>query len=434
MLGRPSAIQDDYTSTLPPNNVDDENNVITRGPFPLSTPTKMTYIVLRHTLSGIMGRMVHHFQKVNTTKHYAEILAIDDEMIKFIQSLPPYYQLDPDVSLDESHPYIPAHRFLLVTEILFVRITLNRPYLLRRLSSDRYLRSRNACFECAKQDFNIRRRFLESTAKGVRDPVTSAYREFQAAMISGIYLVLYPKGKDAETMNMILDGFIHDHERDTDETTRRELKIIQFLKIKSANIQKGSPKAEDPQMMSSPSLSDKPHPDAQLLLQLHQSSPRPPYVVSPPRVSGPSFASANGNGHDLTNSPVPYNSQPPYNAAAGPSTSGGGGAGAGSSIPAVHNLQRAESAQSGSGSPGHDDESAAQSLLDQWCNVFSGGPAMDGLAGGQGLPWGTPGLGDLTGLLTSPQLMGPSAVPDVDGTDWSYWESLVNQIRSGSVA
>lgn len=392
--------------------------MIIRGPLPLTTPTKMTYIVLRHTLSGIMGRMVHHFQKVNSPRHYAEVCAIDDELLKFIQSLPPFYSLDPDTSLDETYHYIAAHRFLLVTEILFVRITLHRPYLLRRLGSDRYLRSRNACFECAMKDFSLRRRFLESTAKDVRDPVTSAYREFQAAMISGIYLVLYPKGNDAETMNMILDGFIQDHERDMDETTRRELKIIQFLKVKSTNIQKGSPKAEDVQMASSPSISEKPHTDAQLLLQLHQSSPRP-YVISPPRVAGPSFP--NGNS-DITTSPVPYNAQPPYPAS-------------GSSIPAVHNLQRADSAsvQSGSGSPGHDDESAAQSLLDQWCNVFSGGPAMDGLAGGQGLPWATPGLGDLTGLLT-PQMVGPNAMPDVDGTDWSYWESLVNQIRSGPVA
>ncbi|KAJ3534760.1 hypothetical protein NM688_g7083 [Phlebia brevispora] len=270
VLGRPSAIQDDYTSTLPPANVEDQDNVIIRGPLPLTTPTKMTYIVLRHTLSGIMGRMVHHFQKVNTPRHYADVCAIDDDLLKFIQSLPPFYSLDPDTSLDETHLYIPAHRFLLVTEILFVRITLHRPYLLRRLSSDRYLRSRTACFECAMKDFMIRRRFLESTAKDVRDPVTSAYREFQAAMISGIYLVLYPKGKDAETMNMIMDGFIHDHERDTDETTRRELKIVQFLKLKSANILKGSPKTEEAQIASSPSTSEKPHTDAQLLLQLHQ--------------------------------------------------------------------------------------------------------------------------------------------------------------------
>ncbi|KAF7795245.1 hypothetical protein EIP86_006395 [Pleurotus ostreatoroseus] len=421
VLGRPSAIQDDYTSTLPPANVEDQDNVITRGPMPLTTPTKMTYIVLRHTLSGIMGRMVHHFQKVNSPRHYAEVCAIDDDLLKFIQALPPFYSLDPDTSLDETYHFIPAHRFLLVTEILFVRITLHRPYLLRRLSSDRYLRSRTACFECAMKDFMIRRRFLEATAKDVRDPVTSAYREFQAAMISGIYLVLYPKGKDAETMNMILDGFIHDHERDGDETTRRELKIIQFLKMKSTNILKGSPKTEEAHIVSSPS--EKPHPDAQLLLQLHQSSPRP-YVISPPRVAGPSFP--NGNTPGEMTSPVPYNNAPQYPVASG------------STIPAVHQLQRADSAsvQSGSGSPGHDEDTAAQSLLDQWCNVFSGGPAVEGLASAQGLPWGTPALGDLTGLLTSPsQLVGGSgAMPDADGTDWSYWESLVNQIRSGPVA
>ncbi|PSR77286.1 hypothetical protein PHLCEN_2v7979 [Hermanssonia centrifuga] len=374
-----------------------------------------------------MGRMVHHFQKVNSPRHYSEVIALDDELLKFMQTLPPYFSLDPDTSLDESHFYIPAHRFLLVTEVLFVRITLHRPYLLRRLGSDRYSRSRNACFECAMKDFMVRRRFLESTAD-VRDPVTSAYREFQAAMISGIYLVLHPKGKDAETMNQILDGFIKDHDRDMDETTRRELKIIQFLKIKSSNLHKGSPKSDDVHMTGpagSPST-EKPHTDAQLLLQLHQSSPRTqPYMISPPRVAGPSFT--NGSSDPLTASPVPYNT------IAYPMASG-------SSIPTVNQLQRADSmsqSQSGAGSPGHEEESVAQSLLDQWCNVFSGGPSMDGL-GGQSLPWATPGLGDLSGFLSGPAPPmvggGPTSMPDVDGTDWSYWESLVNQIRSGPVA
>lgn len=414
------AIQDEYTSTLPPANVDDENNVIIRGPLPLNQPTQMTYIILRHTLSSIMGRMAHHFQKISSARHYSDVLALDDELLKFIQSLPPFYSLDPDTSLDETHFYIPAHRYLLVTEILFVRITLHRPYLLRRLGSDRYVRSRNACFDCAMKDFMIRRRFLNTGAiKDVRDPVTSAYREFQAAMISGIYLVLSPKGKDAETMNMIVDGFIADHDSDQDNTTRRELKIIQFLKSKAQLIAKGSPRLDDAQaapLTSSPqAMHERPHNDAQLLLQL--SSPRG-FPMNTPQVTGPQFT--NGT----TVSPPSHNPTPPYSA----------------THPAVHNIQRSDSqSQSGAGSPIHEDETAAQSLLDQWCNVFTGAPTVEGMAGGQSMPWSTPGVGDWAGVMSS----GPSPVvsaagapvpSDSDGLDWNYWESLINQIRSGPVA
>ncbi|KAI0787224.1 fungal-specific transcription factor domain-containing protein [Irpex lacteus] len=349
VLGRPSAIQDDYTSTLSPANVEDENNVLVRGPFPLTTPTKMTFVVLRHTLAGIMGRISHFFQKVNSPRHYSDVLALDDELVKFTQSLPPYYSLDPDTSLDETNFYIPAHRFLLVTEILFVRITLHRPFLLRRLSSDKYLRSRKACFECAMQDFGI-----------LRDPVTSAYREFQAAMISGIYLVLYPKGREAETMSMIVEGFIQDHDQHM----------------------KGSPKTEDMSTMPSPSVGDKPHNEAQLLLQLSNSSPRSGYNMNAPRVAGPNFpsnGSTSGSQPQQVQSPVSYALSPAY------ANSSPLGAPA---IPAVQNLQRSDSVSVG-GSPGHEEESAA--------HVFSSGPVISTDRWRQSLPWATPGISDMSG-------------------------------------
>jgi hypothetical protein len=48
-------------------------------------------------------------------------------------------------------------------------------------------------------------------------------------MISGIYLTLYPSGRDADAMHAILDDFVSDHEglRDIDETTRRELTAVE---------------------------------------------------------------------------------------------------------------------------------------------------------------------------------------------------------------
>ncbi len=150
VLGRPNSIQDDYTSTLPPSNIDVEPQAVQSIEiFPLSHPTPMTFVILRHQLAEIIGRMVHHFQQVREKSHYSEVISLDDDLLKFINKLPPHYAVQADTSLDHTFPYVPVHRFLLITEILFVRISLHRPYMLRRLNSDRYARSRNACFESA---------------------------------------------------------------------------------------------------------------------------------------------------------------------------------------------------------------------------------------------------------------------------------------------
>ncbi|KAH9938163.1 uncharacterized protein B0H18DRAFT_949598 [Fomitopsis serialis] len=414
VLGRPIAIQDVYTSTHSPSNVDDFVTSDLRKPLPLTTPTPSTFMILRHHLAGIMGRMSHHFQQVRTAHHYSDVLALDDELLKFMQTLPPHYAIEPDTSLDQSHPYIPIHRFLLVTEILFVRITLNRPYLLRRLGSDRYLRSRKACFESALTDYRIRRAFLATTTKEARDPIASAYREFQSAMISGIYLVLYPRGNDADSMHAVLDSFLEGREgkcKEQDETTRREVNIIQFLKSRSTQMAEAG--AHSQQLGDSPSSSKKPN----MTLNLREYLQKPAAHTTASSVSGPTLSSITSHpmgSHSLAN---PFMSS--SHATAIPSH--------------MQHIEGGSGSQSGTGSPPGDvdSESTAQTLLDQWCNIFSGGPTDDSTGASARLPWGTPGLTDLSGwpLPTTPN-MGTEPLPGLDGSDWSYWESLVNQIRT----
>ncbi|THH32913.1 hypothetical protein EUX98_g1303 [Antrodiella citrinella] len=366
-LGRPSAIHDDYTSTRTPMNIEDDiSSTQLANSQPLSVPTHMSYIVLRNTLSSIMGRMVHQFQRVTSPAHYHDILAIDDELLEFMRNLPPHFAVEPDTSLDQTHPYIPAHRFLLVTETFYIRIALHRPYLLRRLSSDRYLRSRNACFESALQDFRVRREFLTSTPRDFRDPVASAYREFLTAMISGIYLVLYPNGQHAEGMTIIMETYIKDHEEatDMDATTRRETKIIEFLKAKATQV-------ATPELSNTPApnhLAEKPQPqphnDAQLLLGLHRSSTR---GQAPNSLAASPAGSQGGTPPDGPSTDYPRTVAFP-----------------------VLQLQQSEG-QSGFGSPTNVEDDSAQSLLDQWCNVFSGGPVVDNASVGTGFPWTQPG-------------------------------------------
>ncbi|TCD69670.1 hypothetical protein EIP91_006687 [Steccherinum ochraceum] len=417
-LGRPSAINDDYTSTRPPMNIEDDgNSTHLSKPLPLSTPTHMSYMVLRNTIANIMGRIVHQFQKVSSPAHYHDILAIDDEILEFMQDLPPHFAVNPDRSLDQTHPYIPAHRYLLVTEIFYIRIALHRPYLLRRLGSDRYLRSRNACFECSLQDFNVRREYLKSTPRDFRDPVTSGYREFLSAMISGIYLVLYPKGEHAEGMAVVMDTYIQEHEAttDMDATTRRETKIIEFLRAKANQV--ATPELSDASTPTHIAGKPQPHNDAQLLLGLHRSSPRGPSAAGSPTAAA---AMSGGLGCTSPDAPSPdFPRSMPF--------------------PVFQQLQQAEGqSPSGFGSPTSAEDDSAQSLLDQWCNVFSGGPQVDNAgAAGTGFPWTQPNVtSDLAwfnGAAPPPPALN-AGVSDLDGSDWSYWENLINQIRSGPVA
>ncbi|KAF8195834.1 fungal-specific transcription factor domain-containing protein [Mycena galopus ATCC 62051] len=401
VLGRPNSIQDDYTSTLPPSNIDDEPSPAhTRNPLPLSTPTRMTYVILRHQLASIIGRMVHHFQQVRSVSHYSEVLAIDEELLHFINTLPSHFSLEPDKSLDESSSYIPVHRYLLVTEVLFVRNSLHMPYILRKLKTDRYAHSRNACFESAMKDYDVRRAFQKTVSKDIQESLSNAYREFQTTLIAGIYLVLDPVGIHSAKMHEILDHFVasHDGVRDLPETTRRELKTIEFLKNKASQMQNqaGGPR----RIPIDPVLSgDNAEHPAHLLLGLQHSSPATP----PNRAAFPS--------------------------------------GRGPQSPTFHRLQQQHSGSqeefpmspAATGSP--DDESAAQHLLDHWVTTLSNGPPVDGSNASIAASWNLTGTSDNAGWVGTAPMVGASAprvLPGLaDDPDWNsnYWEALVNHIQ-----
>lgn len=362
--------------------------------------------------------MVHHYQKVKSPSHYSDVLALDDDLLKFVSNLPPHFSLEPDTSLDETKPFIPVHRFLLITEILFVRVSLHRPYLLRKLSCDRYVRSRKACFESAIKDFQVRQAFRISMPKETRDSLSNAYREFQTAMISGIYLVLHPQGKEADMMHAILDGFLADHEgvRELDETTRRELKTIEFLKNRASQMAESASHGMDG--TSSPANGYNADQHSTILSMSH---PRPPLHPST-RQAFTMDSTPPSNLSPKLPSPVTYAMSPPYQTSL-----------------AVQRLQHNGSndgrlsSPAGTGSPSGEEESAAQSLLDHWCSTFSGGPAVDATAGMPALSWGGPGGADFSGWMGPNNTMTgePSMMTEIDGSDWNYWEALVNQIKTG---
>ena len=376
----------------------------------------MTFAILRHKLAGIIGRIVHHFQQVRQHSHYSDVLAMDDDILRFLDNLPPHFSMSFDSSLDDSLPYLPAHRFLLLTEVFFIRISLHRPYLLRHLGSDRYSRSRRACFVSAVRDFEIRRAISSKLSQETLVALNIAYRDFQSAMISGIYLVLYPRGSMAERMHTILDTFLKDHEgiREMDETTRREVKIIEFLKAKSSQVEASIhelPTFEEP-------LEPMASVDAPLLHIQKPASRSAGFAAALP-ISGPISPRSAAESTPTLSHILPS--------------------------PTIQRLQGESGIESSnSGSPTAEDESAAQNLLDQWYNAvsMSSGPGGDGSLDFAGLPWGGFGSTDLSGWFgTTPPSEGPAGVGAnqsvaafSDGSDWSYWENLVKEIRGGPVA
>jgi hypothetical protein len=220
----------------------------------------------------------------------------------------------------------------------------------------------------------------------------------------------------AEHMHTILDTFIKDHEgiREMDETTRREVKIIEFLKAKSSQVEASIneiPTFEEPvESMASA--------DAQPLLLIQKPASRSAGLTALPS-SGPISPRSGAESTPTLGHVLPS--------------------------PTIQRLQGESGIESSnSGSPTAEDESAAQNLLDQWYNAvsMSSGPGGDGSLDFAGLPWGGFGSTDLSGWFgTTPPtegLAGVSANHSVvafsDGSDWSYWENLVKEIRGGPVA
>ncbi|KAF8341422.1 fungal-specific transcription factor domain-containing protein [Cantharellus anzutake] len=464
VLGRPHSIQDDFCDTLPPSNTDDsflssQSIVLPKDP-PLSQPTVMTFVVLRHALSRIIGHIVSHFQQVKPT-HYSDVLGLDDELQRFIRTLPPHYSLNPDKSLDETHRFIPVHRFLIVSEVFFIRISLHRPYMLRKLDSDRFAFSRRACFDSAISDFAVRQDFRQHVPASVIKRVRGGYREFQSAMIAGIYLALEPHGSDASTMHKILDTFLSNYVSDPDETTIRELKIIELLKNKSLSVAAGGPIQSPVPRKATPLPSEKgatsgsgswptaPQtptsvatsttvghdgpPEASILLELGQ--PRQSLTNSPDTRT---MAMTPASLAQAASATSPRSSWPPRPTTAVRISSQTEASFRYTTAPDISN-----------GSP-LDEEESAQRLLDHWVNNAQ----VDSVGGGSFgigsfdvsniLPsaWSTTrdidGDGSLGPFSQSDSLDASGASPSGIGdahADYSYWENLVEHIRaSGGIS
>lgn len=108
-----------------------------------------------------MGRIAYHTFAIQLPD-YSTVLNLDRELVAWRDSLPSFFSIsNADTSLDKDHPYLFVQRHLIACEWFYTRITLNRPYLLRRKPQDgRYAYSKNAAIESATADLLSRRAFM----------------------------------------------------------------------------------------------------------------------------------------------------------------------------------------------------------------------------------------------------------------------------------
>jgi hypothetical protein len=70
---------------------------------PLSQPTSATFLILRKHLAKIVGKVVHHFQKLDEPAQYSDVEKLQQDLDRFVEELPPHFRMyDPDKSLDSS--------------------------------------------------------------------------------------------------------------------------------------------------------------------------------------------------------------------------------------------------------------------------------------------------------------------------------------------
>ncbi|OCF33571.1 nuclear protein [Kwoniella heveanensis CBS 569] len=259
LVGRPASISDAHTDTQIPANLDDEE--VESGDFdpaghPLTKPTQYTYVIVRHKLAEIMGRIAYHTFTIQLPD-YATVLSLDRELLTWRDALPPFFSMsNPDTSLDKTYPYLFVQRHLLACEWFYTRITLNRPYLLRRKPQDsRYAYSKNAAIESARADLLSRRSFVME--KGNLIVNSGGYRVLNSYMVLGVTIKLDPDSPQADELRQLLNvvsGRAPDAKGRTSEPlVKEELAIVEFLTAKS---QSTKPRAPAPSSGSGPTTAN----------------------------------------------------------------------------------------------------------------------------------------------------------------------------------
>ena len=194
-----------------------------------------------------MGRIAYHTFAVQLPD-YTTVLSLDRELLSWQDSLPSFFSMtNPDTSLDKEYPYLFVQRHLLACEWYYTRITLNRPYLLRRRPQDgRYAYSKTAAIESATADLLNRRAFV--LAEGHLVINSGGYRVLNSYMVIGVTIKLDPQSPQADELRNLLN-VVSGRSPDTngvisEPLVKEELAIVEFLTAKSTPAMSKQPSHE----------------------------------------------------------------------------------------------------------------------------------------------------------------------------------------------
>ena len=160
-LGRPYCILDNLSATREPENVllddltDDDASRCRAGSI-ATDPTPSVLAIFSYRLAKVIGRIQEQTFGLHAAS-YRQVMRLDAQLIAWKKSLPPYFGMDaPDLSLDQTHPFLKWHRVYLHTAFHFACITLHRPYIWRISVTDQHRYSREVCFASACADLKTR--------------------------------------------------------------------------------------------------------------------------------------------------------------------------------------------------------------------------------------------------------------------------------------
>ena len=123
-----------------------------------SQPTGMTYFLQRVRLAHLCRRMADAVPVTTSSlvkMPYQNIIALDQDILRFLSTLPYFFRLDADSQnrariLESVYPNLGLLRYLITQAAHSRRCKLHQKFLLRQSTDPRYAYSREACLESAR--------------------------------------------------------------------------------------------------------------------------------------------------------------------------------------------------------------------------------------------------------------------------------------------
>ncbi|KAJ6079697.1 hypothetical protein N7467_009450 [Penicillium canescens] len=259
-LGRPYAISDHMCLIKAPENVwldglTDEQSSTAKA-HAISYPTRSTVSLLGTALAKIAGEIQDRCFGLYPAS-YDMVVEMDNKLVAWKQQLPAYFSVDdPELSLDDSHTFLPWHRLYLHSAFHFARITLHRPHLLRESITNRFGLSHEACISSASSDLKIRLQSLNyGTAENMRWTL-GTHNMFNSAFILGIIAVRRPNAPQTAAILNDLEEYCERLRKDVwlNEFGLAEVKVVELCIIRTRGFAQATEQPSDKTPISPPEV------------------------------------------------------------------------------------------------------------------------------------------------------------------------------------